>query len=160
MLLLLSVTPVAAVLAPGCAGNPGELCDLRCECTHCNDLAEEFCLIDEQADQDRADAYDCADEYDTWIECAIDHNDCNDENNNFTIDESCSDERQELVECEANASSLTSAQQGPDGPVTNTTVQQTTTQTVSSSTSAGGFGGMPSTGGMGGMGGVGGAGGA
>jgi hypothetical protein len=163
LMLMLSVFPLAVALAPGagCQSDAAELCDLRCECQPCNDREEDECVISSEADAERATNYECEPEYDSWIECALNNNSCDEGDNDFDIDEDCNDDRADLEECIADNSDLNSSQAGPgptgptDGP--GPTGQGGFNQT---STAQGGFGGQAVTTGAGAQGGVSGVGGA
>jgi hypothetical protein len=61
-------------------------------------------LIREQGEQDEAEAYECGEQYDAYLDCAIDNSSCNEEDNDFDINESCNDERDVLEQCKDAAS--------------------------------------------------------
>ena len=62
---------VALLLMTTCTGRAGEICDLVCSCTECNDRDEDLCVINENAELDRAAAYGCTEEYDTYLDCVL-----------------------------------------------------------------------------------------
>ncbi len=94
----------ASIAIPGCATQADELCDLECECERCSDRARDECGINNAAFVDRASIYGCDAELDEYLQCAVDDNDCDD--NDFEIDDSCNDERDDLFECIADNSDL------------------------------------------------------
>ena len=97
---------VASVAVPGCGTQADELCDIQCECERCSDRRWDECGIDANAQADQAAIYGCQAEYDEFIECAIDDNDCDD--NSFSIDDSCDNEREDFAECIADNSDINS----------------------------------------------------
>ena len=75
-----------------------------CDCEGCNDEEYDECVIDADAGEDTAAAYDCSEEYDAVAECAIEDNDCDDDN--FIIDSGCAGEFEDLAECLDDGSDL------------------------------------------------------
>jgi hypothetical protein len=102
-----------AVASPGCKSKPSQLCAEQCDCAPCNDREQDECELAANAERKRASKYDCSSEYDTYIDCALSDNDCDD--GAFTIDDSCGEDYTELAECIADNSDLAGSQQGP-GP--------------------------------------------
>lgn len=115
--------PVGVAAGQGCT-LANDICDVFCECEHCNDRQEDECLIRVAQARDTADEYECAEESDEFWECALDRNDCDDAN--WSIDDGCADELADLTECiDDNSDIIGSVQanvaQGPppdavDGP--------------------------------------------
>ena len=138
--LFASLLPAAAVLAPGCTGQEGKYCSQLCECEICDDLREEGCIIQMQALEDAADAYECDSEYDDFISCLVDDGDCDEDVNNYKVDD-CVDEQTDLFECGLDASDVlqNTTNVGPETNVTNQSV------VVNSSANVGGFGGSASS---------------
>lgn len=121
--------PVALVGSQGCT-LADDYCTVFCECERCNDRQEDDCGISVAAAFDVADAYDCTAEADEFYKCAIDDNDCDD--NNFTIDDGCSGELEDLYDCLDDNSDIIGSNanvgqgpaqqgQGPGGGVMGTT---------------------------------------
>ena len=67
--------------ASACSGVAGEYCDLYCDCEGCSD-----------------------EEYDEYVQCALEENDCDDDN--FVVDSSCAGEAENLLECLDDGSDL------------------------------------------------------
>lgn len=88
----------------GCKGTSGEYCDLVCDCEGCNDEEYDECVIQADAGEDTASAYDCSAEYDEYFACAIEDNDC--DNDNFVVDSGCAGEAEDYLECLDDGSDL------------------------------------------------------
>jgi hypothetical protein len=119
LFLLFGVLPLALALTPsaGCVSDGAELCDLRCECEPCNDREEDECDISADELADAAEAYGCEAEYEKYITCAIGNNSCDEDDNDFEIDEDCIIEDQaDLFECMADASDRTGSSGPGPGP--------------------------------------------
>lgn len=100
----LGTAAFASFAIPGCATPADELCDLQCDCTRCSDRARDECGINANANEDSASIYGCSAEYDEYIQCALEDNDCDD--NSFEIDSSCADELEDLQKCVADNSDI------------------------------------------------------
>ena len=138
LVLTLGALCVTLAIGPGagCQSDAAELCDLACECAPCNDREEDECVITQEADAERAAAYECEPEYESWVECALQNNSCDEGDNDFEIDEDCNDDRADYEECVSDNSDLGTTGPGAQGPGGSTT---TTTSTGGSG--AGGAGG-------------------
>jgi hypothetical protein len=90
--------------ASACSGVAGEYCDLYCDCEGCSDEEYDECVINQDAAIDAASAYDCDAEYDEYVQCALEENDCDDDN--FVVDSSCAGEAENLLECLDDGSDL------------------------------------------------------
>ena len=95
---------LSGVVLSAC-GRAAELCDAMCECELCSDRKLEECEISTDTAIDEADAYDCADDFDAYLQCQLDEADC-DEHNWRVEDDSCDSERDDYVECVSDASDL------------------------------------------------------
>ena len=84
------------LLQPACS-TAGNICDAICECTKCNDRAEDECEIQVNAALDVADSYGCNDEADSAVECTLDNNDCDD--TSFEVSAKCADDFEDLARC-------------------------------------------------------------
>ncbi len=96
---------LAGAAATGCS-RAAEYCDAKCECELCNDRKYDACVIDKAADIDEADAYDCGDDYDKYLQCRLDESDC--DNHHWTTNDpdDCDSERDDWHDCRDDASSL------------------------------------------------------
>ena len=92
------------IFASACKGTSGELCDIICDCEGCNDNEYDECIIDADAGEDTASAYDCSAEYDDYAACALEDNDCVDDN--FVVDADCAGEAEDYLECLDDGSDL------------------------------------------------------
>ena len=87
-----------AILLVGLAGgvvacsHAQAVCELICECEHCNDQDEVLACDQYATSQDVADAYDCGDSYDTYLSCVEDKGKCDDTSADYSTrsDGSCS----------------------------------------------------------------------
>ena len=64
-LALGSLLGLALLAAPACSGQPGTLCDLQCECEHCNDVEEDVTCEAYATQRDVSEIYDCLAEWRT-----------------------------------------------------------------------------------------------
>jgi hypothetical protein len=142
--LVLTLGALCATLAigpsAGCQSDAAELCDLACECVPCNDREEDECVITQEADAERAANYECEPEYESWVECALQNNSCDEGDNEFEIDEDCNDDRADYEECVRDNSDLGNTGPGAQGPG-----GSTTTTTSAGGAGAGGAGGSCAT---------------
>ncbi|MBW2522872.1 MAG: hypothetical protein JRI23_01790 [Deltaproteobacteria bacterium] len=93
---------VAALVLTACS-RASEFCDAMCECEHCNDRKKDECVIGTETAIDQADAYDCGDDYDEYLQCVLDEADC-DENDWRVEGDDCDNEQESYWECVADAS--------------------------------------------------------
>jgi hypothetical protein len=107
----LLLAAVAGLTSNAC-GLAEEYCDTKCECELCNDRKYDECVIEMDAEIDRADAYECTEDYDAYAECVISDASCEDENWGLEGDD-CANEYEDLYDCIDDASDL-----GQTGPVT------------------------------------------
>ena len=119
--------PVSFVAGQGCTVST-QLCDLFCECEHCNDRQEDDCQIVVQESLDRGAAYQCETEVDAYWDCALQKNDCDD--NVFSVDEGCNDERDDLYECVDDNSDIIGSVNAAPGPAQGQTPASQGTQTT------------------------------
>lgn len=88
---------VGTWLLAGCGGAEGELCALADECANGNDADLDACENDLSTQAELAGVYDCSEEWDELIACAIDNNDCDD--GEFEIDDDCENESEDYEDC-------------------------------------------------------------
>ncbi|HMY20924.1 MAG TPA: hypothetical protein PKA58_31590 [Polyangium sp.] len=75
MVAAFSTAAVLTLVAPGCRTDAEAVCDYKCECEGCSDVALDDCYFDELNKEREADAKGCLDfyddlkacEYDTWF---------------------------------------------------------------------------------------------
>lgn len=72
---MLLIGPLAASTA-GCGSQAAAVCDLVCECEHCNDYEEDLTCIQLEGQADVAEAYECADQWDAWATCVEEKGEC------------------------------------------------------------------------------------
>jgi hypothetical protein len=95
---------LAGFAASGC-GRAVEYCDVKCECELCSDRKYDDCVISTDGDIDRAEAYECGEEHDALVQCAIDKADC--DHNDFRVEgDDCDDESEDYQECVNDATDL------------------------------------------------------
>jgi hypothetical protein len=86
------VALLGSVLVVAACDRSDALCDLVCECEHCNDVRSKHECASGDRDQDFAAAYGCADEWDAYADCVEDNGRCEDRQASFTtrVSGSCS----------------------------------------------------------------------
>ena len=91
----------ASVLSGGCESSAENVCELVCECTHCNDFEEERSCAHLEWQADVAESYDCTSEFDDWAKCVEDNGRCNEDEASFTTHEvgSCSGQGETNLDC-------------------------------------------------------------
>lgn len=75
----------------------GTYCADKMDCEGGNDNDIEACEIQMSADADTADVWDCGDDWDFYLECLEAESHC--DNDNWTTDTDCDDERHDLNVC-------------------------------------------------------------
>lgn len=102
----LFLSPV--LFAPAC-DQPSRICDLVCECEHCNDLAEDYGCEQVSASKEIAEIYECLDEWTAYADCFEEKGTCDEEEANFTTREqgSCSATASSGLPCADNSDCLT-----------------------------------------------------
>jgi hypothetical protein len=78
---MLLIGPLAAA---GCGSHASQVCDLICECEHCNDYEEELDCIQLQAQQDMAEVYECNDQFEAWAVCIEEKGECDEDDADFS----------------------------------------------------------------------------
>jgi hypothetical protein len=68
----------------GCGSQASDLCELICECEHCNDYEESLDCIVVTAQSDMADAYGCEEKWSAWATCIEEKGECEEEEANFS----------------------------------------------------------------------------
>ncbi len=94
-LALLLAFPIAVGGGAGC-GTAYQVCDVVCDCTKCNDRTWDECELEINRMLDTAEAYDCVDEMDTFVDCVQNDSECDD--TAFSI-EDCLEDYADLAEC-------------------------------------------------------------
>jgi hypothetical protein len=79
--ITLFLTP--ALLVPAC-DQPSRICDLICECEHCNDIIEDYRCQAADASQDIAEVYGCDGEWEAYADCVENEGECNEEEARFS----------------------------------------------------------------------------
>jgi hypothetical protein len=74
----------AVATMPSCTSMPTTLCDLECECEHCNDWEYDFECAQQEMGQEVAEAYDCTSEWDAWASCVEEQGECDEEAARFS----------------------------------------------------------------------------
>jgi hypothetical protein len=102
-LVLVSLT---ALWFSGCYKDIRDYCEEMVDCEGGNDEDEKACVEELKGERKAAREYDCRDEFDDMLECFVDHGDCEDGDygDYFSIGETCSDEQEDLWDCEDDAS--------------------------------------------------------
>lgn len=102
---LLLLSPVT--LAPAC-DQPSRICDLICECEHCNDIVEELRCEAASASQEVAEIYGCLDEWTAYADCFENEGTCIEDEANYTTreDGSCSEVYDSGLNCTDNSDCL------------------------------------------------------
>jgi hypothetical protein len=83
--IMLFMTP-AAVLPVACS-QPSRICDLICECEHCNDITEEYKCQAADASQEIAEVYGCEDDWEAYGDCIEDEGECDEDEARFSTRE-------------------------------------------------------------------------
>ena len=86
-LALGSLLGLALLAAPACSGQPGTLCDLQCECEHCNDVEEDVTCEAYATQRDVSEIYDCLAEWEDWANCVEEKGTCNEDEASFSTHE-------------------------------------------------------------------------
>lgn len=94
-LALLLLSPVAVGLGSGC-GTAYDVCEVVCDCTKCNDRTRDECEIEVGRMLEVADAYECTDEMDVYVECVTNDFECDD--TTFSSND-CAEDFADLFEC-------------------------------------------------------------
>lgn len=97
---LLTVIATAAA-AGGCESSAGTVCDLMCECEHCNDYEEESRCAQLEWQADVAEAYDCTSKFESWASCVEENGSCDENEASFSTLErgSCSGKGETGLDC-------------------------------------------------------------
>src|SRR5262245_29240183 len=106
-ILTLVASIAFASLATGCSSS-GELCDAKCECEGCSEREYDECIILQDAREEEATIYGCADLFDLLHECTMLNNNCNGIGNIdvFSYETECVDDDLELQECISDNSAI------------------------------------------------------
>lgn len=87
----------ALAALPGCGSRADAMCDVVCECEHCNDYDEDVSCILFNAQEDVAEAYECADEWEKYGTCFEEKGRCEEDEASFTLSASGSCSGQEAI---------------------------------------------------------------
>ena len=82
--LLVALIPLS-LAASGCGGLGGELTDIICECTHCDDWREEKLSAYYDTSLEIAEIYACDAEWEDLMQCLIDEGECNEEKASWSV---------------------------------------------------------------------------
>jgi hypothetical protein len=80
--LLIAVACLSVAVAS--CSQADAICSLECDCQHCNDVAEDLQCLQREAEADKADAYGCLDEWETWATCYEDKGECDEKAASFS----------------------------------------------------------------------------
>jgi len=85
------------------------VCDLICECEHCNDQAKVEACNQLGTAEDVADAYDCSDKWEAYTVCVEERGTCDNKEARFSTrndagEDRCQDESDALSDCIDKAS--------------------------------------------------------
>lgn len=98
------LTPVLLLL-PACDSLQTTLCDLQCECEHCNDLDHD--LLCERLDwmRDVSASYDCEEQWEDWGGCVESEGTCDEVAARFSTEQpgSCSVQEDSGFPCDSSA---------------------------------------------------------
>lgn len=84
LFIAIGVCALLSATAGGCASQPQTLCDLVCECEHCNDYAEEAECARREAELAVAEAYGCESEWEAYATCIEDDGTCDEQKARFS----------------------------------------------------------------------------
>jgi hypothetical protein len=94
-----------AGLALFACSRAGELCSAECDCELCSDRKYDMCKIEMNSNLDEANAYDCGDDYDAYLDCRLDRAQC--DHHSWHLDQNdCQSELTRYHDCVTAASSL------------------------------------------------------
>ncbi|NUQ75020.1 MAG: hypothetical protein HUU21_15830 [Polyangiaceae bacterium] len=68
----------------GCGSRASAVCDLICECEHCNDYEEDVQCEAIETTAEMAAVYECADQWEAWATCLEERGRCEETEANFT----------------------------------------------------------------------------
>jgi hypothetical protein len=85
-----------------------EICDAICECELCSDRKYDECKIDVNRGIDEANAYDCGDLYQTYLDCTLDRAQCTERSYHLEQND-CDNEGLDYHNCVDAASDLDSS---------------------------------------------------
>jgi hypothetical protein len=83
-----------------------EVCGAQCDCELCSDRKYDMCKIEVSASIDEANAYDCGDDYQAYLDCRLDRSECADHHNWQLAQDACQSELTRYHDCVEAASSL------------------------------------------------------
>ena len=106
-LLAITIFLSPIMLMPAC-GQPSRICDLVCECEHCNDLTDDYSCERISASQEIAEIYECDSEWTSYADCFEDKGVCDEDEARFSTQEqgSCSSTASSGVPCMDNTECL------------------------------------------------------
>lgn len=94
---------IAVIVLSGCSPY-ADYCADRMDCEGGNDSDIEACIVEMEADEDKATVYDCSPEWEDLFDCRNDHAVCDDVADRFyASSEDCGDEADEYRTCEREA---------------------------------------------------------
>lgn len=94
-----------SALGTACGSRAGTLCDLVCECEHCNDYTETFTCDTIETSLRIAEAYGCESEWESYADCVEQKGTCDAKEVRFTTAEpgSCTSEYDAQIPCVGDA---------------------------------------------------------
>jgi hypothetical protein len=82
-----------------------EICDAMCECELCSDRKYDDCKIEVNSGIDQADAYECGDVYQTFLDCRLSRAQCTERSWHLEQTD-CENEYRDVSDCVTAASAL------------------------------------------------------
>jgi hypothetical protein len=102
--LLVALIPLSLAVT-GCGGLGGELTDIICDCTHCDDWREEKLIAGYDTSLEIAEIYGCDPEWESLMGCQIDRGECDEDDASWSVYEkgSCSGSLDLMTPCTTDA---------------------------------------------------------
>ncbi len=91
-----------------CSSTYADTCQSSIDCEGGNDKDVDACVAEARGTENRAEAYDCGDQFETVIDCVKDNGTCKDENGkkSFTTGDTCKAKNEALTACVLAATAL------------------------------------------------------
>ena len=86
LFIAIGVCALLSTTAGGCASQPETLCNLVCECEHCNDYAEEATCASRERELAVAEAYGCEGEWEAYATCFEENGTCDEQKVRFSTE--------------------------------------------------------------------------
>lgn len=104
-LLAAALVAICAASGLGCKDYVEDRCELICDCQECNEEQEETCMLETEAALDVADAYECSDQMEAYLDCETEKYRCFEQS--YQIGGACRPEQDELFSCMDDTSKRT-----------------------------------------------------